>query len=257
MLMLMLTYSGCLPAAEIEALKPLCAHTAALGMQAQQRLQQQQQVGPDGPQQAKQQQPDLQRMQALLVELLLLPNSRPLHKQLLSGLRPLLEQQLQPAAAGMQEQGFAWMAAARIAELAEAQLAASGALRSGGSSAAAQQVEPALLLGSALASLLGSPACKAALLGCAVPAVAALSGAIKAALQPAAEAEGQAAAAAGGATGGLQEEAGEAAVHVTTTVMEGLQDSSECRCRCRCCCCCSFNAALPCSPPAAVASLAG
>lgn len=151
-------------------------------------------------------------MQGLLAGLALLPNSRPLHKQMLSALRPLLERQ-------RDQQGFAALAAARIAEEAALYLREQGG---GGSASSEQQQQRALQLGSALASLLASPACKPAMLRCAVPAVAALSAALQAALQPA----GLGSSSVGGAQPG-EAAAAAATEHITTDVMDGLQDSSE------------------------------
>lgn len=207
---------------------------------------------------------ELRHAQALLSHLLLLQSSRPLHKQLLSGLRPLLEQQQHWLAAGQvrKEDTFAGIAAARIAELASTYLAAAdgGGDGYGSSEAAADAAvpgspaEPALALGSALAALLANAACKAALVECAVPAVAALARGIRVVLAPD-PASGAGAAAAGAAVGPSAEAAGEAgadrtaahagpststreaavdgqdppegAAYLTTTVMEGVQDCSE------------------------------
>ncbi|KAL4419934.1 hypothetical protein ABPG75_007032 [Micractinium tetrahymenae] len=222
--------------AEMEALKPLTKFTVewAASTQADQRelqqrhgrqeeaeakRQRQQQLEKDGeeePARRQQHAAELCRAQALLCNLLLLPSSRALHKQLLSGLRPLLERQDRQLAAGEVQQGetFAGIAAARIAELAGAYLAAAGSGGSDGSragdgrgdstapAAAAGAVSPAgpgsdaLVLGSALAALLANAACKPALVDCAVPAVAALARGIRAVLEPASS---ESAAGAGGA----------------------------------------------------------
>lgn len=243
--------------AEVQAVKPLCAAVVQLGLH----------VAPQQPQQQfEQQHADLQRMQTLLVQLLLLPNSRALHKQLLSSLRPLLDAQQQAQQQQAQQQvqlqqqaqhqvqqheasapaagtgcvpgsqPFAATAAAHLSRAAEAQL------KSGSGTAGAD----ALRLGSALAALLANAACKPALLRCAVSAVAALAAGIRAALEPlglssaAADSEDPAAVtAAAGANGGAGKagEATGAAVAVAASmpidVMEGLQDSGElCSWRC-------------------------
>lgn len=278
--------------AEMEALKPLTKHTVewAASTQVEQeepglrpdqaddapseegrRLQQpgaaaaDSGADPEPLRRRRQQLAELSHALALLCQLLLLPSSRPLHKQLLSGLRPLLEQQQRQLAADemRREDTFAGIAAARIAELAEAYLAASGC-RPGDSSASGAPAEAgsdALLLGSALAALLANPACKPALADCAVPAVAALAQGIRGVLdpptacgvaathgasraaalptrgQPAATAgHGTAAAAVGGAgppAGAAEpaeegQEPPEGTSYITTTTMEALQDCSEC-----------------------------
>ncbi len=267
----------------MEALKPLTKFAAewgtstqvAAGVQgsvrqpdqrkeAQPDQQQQQHSGAaDGQQEQAVQQEwhsaELAHAQALLCNLLVLPSSRPLHKQLLSGLRPLLEQQQRWLDAGQvrKEETFAGIAAARIAELAGAYLAAAGSGGSGscadrgavaGDAAAGTPAGPgtdALALGSALAALLANGACKPALADCAVPAVAALARGIRAVLGPAtadggAGGPGAAAATAVQAVTARAEAAAEdgqglpeGASYLTTTVMEGLQDCSE-RCLLAC-----------------------
>ena len=233
--------------AEIEALKPLCSFTAEWATRPL----------PEDPTAAASaadlRQRDLQRVQSLLADLLLLPNSRPLHKQLLSGLRPLLEQQQQQAqhqhqqaaagesaAVGQQEPTLAATVAARIAALAEECLAVEPGQQEGEPSESKRQeavLQLALRLGSALAALLANAACKPALLRCAAPAVAALAAGLRAALQPndgacsavaaGSSDGGAAAAAAAGAAGAGAAGAGAAAEHITADVMEGLQDCSE------------------------------
>ncbi len=240
--------------AEIEALKPLCSFTSEWATRPLPE------GAADAAAAAAQRRRDLQRVQSLLADLLLLPNSRPLHKQLLSGLRPLLEQQQQQqaqqqqaaaasaadgAASGEGAPTLAGTVAARIAALAEECLAIEqGQLEvqvaeseSKGQEAVLQR---ALRLGSALAALLANAACKPALLRCAAPAVAALAAGLRAALQPAggedagavqlggdgAGTAGGTAAAAAGAAGAAA--AAAATEHITADVMEGLQDCSEC-----------------------------
>jgi hypothetical protein len=185
--------------AEMDALKPVCRLAVQLGAAA---------AAAASPQQQQHAAAEQQRAQELLVELLLLPNSRPLHKQLLSGLRPLLEEQQRGQRAG--GASFAQLAAARIQQLAQAELDSGGGGGSGGHSTA-------LLLGSALASLLAHPACKPALAPCAAPAVAALAGGVRAALQ----------AAEGGEAGG---QPGGDGAGVDAATMEGVQDSGEASC---------------------------
>ena len=246
--------------AEIEALKPLCSFTAEWATRPL----------PEDPtaaaSAAEQRQRDLQRVQSLLADLLLLPNSRPLHKQLLSGLRPLLEQQAQQAqqqqqqaaagdsaAVGQQAPTLAATVAARIAALAEECHAVEQRQQEGEPPESKRQeavLQLALRLGSALAALLANAACKPALLRCAAPAVAALAAGLRAALQPsggacsavaAGSSDGGAATGGGGAAGAGAPGAGAAAAaaaagaagagaaaeHITADVMEGLQDCSE------------------------------
>lgn len=215
---------------EIDALKPLCAFTAEAGTRP----------APEGEpqQQTEQRRCDVRCMQALLAQLLLLPNSRPLHKQLLSGLRPLLERQRQQGtAAAAGEESFAEAAAARCAQLAEECLQQQG---STGADSKQQLLQRALRLGSALSALLANLACKLALLRCAVPAVAALAAGLQAALaagvraapQPSGDGGDDSAALSGAeAADAAGPEAAVAAAaeaqHITTDVMEGLQDCSE------------------------------
>ena len=247
--------------AEIEAIKPLAACAVECGTRAAgeggggDQQQQQQQPQPQQQQQQQQQrEADLLRMQALLARLLLLPNARPLHKPLLAGLRPLLERQRQQQeqqeqqGAAVGDGQFSAAAAACCADLAreclQLQVQQSGSSGSAGSAKQAEQelLQRSLRLGSALAALLATPTCKPALVACTVPAVAALAAGLQAALQPAAAGGassrgGAAGAAAVGVAAADAEGAAAAAAaaaaeteHITTDVMEGLQDCSESRC---------------------------
>lgn len=187
--------------AEIEALKPLCACVVECGTRP----------APAGA-------AALRRMQSLLAALLLAPNSRPLHRPLLSGLRPLLEQQ----DAGSSAETFAEAAAAAMAQLAEETLLLSSGGSSGDADGSSQQqlLERSLRLGSALVALLNNPPCKPALLRCAAPAVVVLAAGLHTALQPLAGSSGEGEAAAAGATAGGAE-------HIPSDTMEALQESGE------------------------------
>lgn len=189
--------------------------------------------GPDAAAAAEQRQRDLRRVQGLLAGLLLLPNSRPLHKQLLSGLRPLLEQQAAAGAAGTtgatggeEAPTLAETVADRIAALAEECIAVEQGQCEGQLADSERQqavLQRALRLGSALAALLAKATCKPALLRCAVPAVAALAAGLRAGLLPGSSGNGGAESAAPAAA----EAAAAATEHITADVMEGLQDCSE------------------------------
>ena len=208
-------------------MKPLCRHAVEWGTEA---AAQQQQDGGGGGDAA------LLRGQALLARLLLLPNSRPLHKQLLASLRPLLELQQHLVEAGQLGEGemFAGIAAAALAQHAAQLLAAGTGAGAGGVNSTTGSTE-VLHLGSALAALLAKGTCKLALAQCAAPAVAALAAGIRAVLEHAVSGTAAAAAGAAGAVAAAVPAASAAAAaeadgmaHVTTATMEGLQDCSEC-----------------------------
>ena len=166
-------------------------------------------------------------MLSTLCEILFLDNSRPLHRQLLSLLRPLPP----PAAAAM---GRAL--AARVAELAAEALPAGweaadpgplGAL--GAQGAPVQQLAVAgsgrSPLGQALTSLLGVASLRDALAPSAAPAVACVALGIKAALS------GSGGGGGGGGSGGADGAAGASAgggapaAHISPAEMEDIQDA--------------------------------